>query len=74
MNFIVGWMMPEMNWARKLAWKSCSFSSSNWRSASCLAPEHLDDGVAGVRLLDVPVQGAGPLPLDGELLLRALRR
>ena len=38
-----------------------------------LAAEHLDDGVPGVHLLDVAVQRPGPLPLGGELLLRAAR-
>ena len=35
-----------------------------------LAPEDLDDGVAGVHLLDVAVERARPRPLGDELLLR----
>ena len=34
-----------------------------------LTPEDLDDRVAGVHLLDVAVEEAGPLPLGGELPL-----
>ena len=38
-----------------------------------LAAEHLDDGVAGVHLLDVAVERPGRGPLRDELLLRAAR-
>ncbi len=73
MNCSEGWMSPEMNWARKLD----SYSSWFWRVEDLdrlgLTAEHLHDAVPGVHLLDVAVQGAGALPLRGELLLRALR-
>ena len=38
---------------------------------ACSPAENLHQRVAGVHLLDVPVQAAGPFPLGGELLLRA---
>ena len=28
MNIIAGWIVPEMNWARKLDWYSASFCSA----------------------------------------------
>ncbi len=34
MKLIVGWMIPEMNWARKLASKRPAFSSSKVAIAS----------------------------------------
>ncbi len=59
-------MLPEMNWAPKLARYSSSFV---WRKRLldlALAPEGLHDGVAGERLLDQRVELAGVLPLRGE--------
>ncbi len=37
-NIIAGWMVPEMNCAPKLDWKSSSFSSSNRRCTSSCWP------------------------------------
>ena len=39
MNIIAGWMMPEMNWALKLAWNSASLCSVNARFASFRRPK-----------------------------------
>ena len=74
MNVIAGWMIPEMNCARKLAAYIFSLASSNSLIASAAVAEDLDQFVAGEHLLDVPVDRAGPLPLPDELALRALAR
>ena len=41
MKLITGWIVPEMNWARKLAWKSASFCSAKSSRASCWWPKTL---------------------------------
>ena len=41
MNIIAGMMMPETNWAPKLAWYSSSFFSSNAASTSRWRPNTL---------------------------------
>ncbi len=61
-----GWMIPEMNWAPKLASKSSSLFSLKRLLDLALAPERLDDGVAGEGLLDQGVERAGVLPLRHE--------
>ena len=55
-----------MNWAPKLASNSSSFFSSKRCLDLVLAPEHLDQGVAGERLLDLRVERAGVRPLGDE--------
>ena len=62
MNIIAGMIVPEMNWAPKLALKSSSLRSSNAGSTSSLPAEDLDQLVAGERLLDVRVELAGVWP------------
>ena len=53
MNIIAGWMMPEMNCARKLDAYSASFCSAKSLADSPLPAEDLHQRVAGVHLLDV---------------------
>ena len=53
MNIIAGMMMPEMNCAPKLAWYSSSFFASKLGLDLALPAEHLDQRVAGERLLDL---------------------
>ena len=48
-----------MNWAPKLASYSSSFFVAEARLDLRLAAEHLDQGVAGERLLDLGVERAG---------------
>ena len=38
MKAMTGWIVPDRNWALKLAWKSCSFSASKTSIASCWRP------------------------------------
>ena len=38
MNIISGWIVPEMNWARELAWYTASFSSVKVAIASSRCP------------------------------------
>ena len=40
-NIMAGWIIPEMNWAPKLAWNSSSFFSLNFASTSCWRPKTL---------------------------------
>ena len=56
MKAIAGWIVPDRNWALKLAWKSSSFSLVERVDGLLLAAERLDDGVPGVHLLDVAVE------------------
>ena len=37
-NIISGWMIPEMNCARKLAWNNSSLTSSKRSSDACWCP------------------------------------
>ena len=74
MNIIAGMMMPETNWAPKLASNSSSFFSPNAASTSRCRPNTLHQLVPGERLLDLAVERAGVPPLGDELLLRALAR
>ena len=66
-------MMPEMNWALRLASYEPLVLGPERVDGLLLSPEHLDDAVAGVHLLDVPVEGPRGRPLDHELGLRPLR-
>ena len=71
-NIIAGWIDPEMNWAPKLASYSSSFVVAEALLDLVLAPERLDDRVAGERLLDLRVERAGVAPLGDEAGLGAL--
>ena len=71
-NIIAGWMMPEMNCAPKLASVQLLVLLGEARLDLALAPERLDEGVAGERLLDLRVEHAGVPPLGDEPRLRAL--
>ena len=66
MNIMIGMISPERNWAPKLASYSCSFSSSKVACDLLLTAEHLDEGMAGERLLDLGVEGPGAAPLVDE--------
>ena len=74
MNIIAGWMIPEMNCARKLAAYIFSLAASNSSMALVPVAEDLDQLVAREHLLDVAVDHAGPLPLPDELPLRCVWR
>ena len=68
---IDGMMIPLMNCAPKLASENSCFFESKLGLDLLLAPEHLDQRVAGEGLLDLAVQFAGLFPLRDESLLRA---
>ena len=73
MNIIAGWMIPEMNCARKLGLVHLLVLPRRSSSIALGAvAEDLHQFVAGEHLLDVAVDLAGPVPLGDELLLRAL--
>ena len=62
MNIIAGWIMPEMNWARKLDAYSSSLCSAKVSDRLLLPAEDLDQRMAGEHLLDVTVELAGGAP------------
>ena len=62
----MGMMMPEMNWALKLAWIELVVLLVELPDRLFLAPEDLDDGVAGVRLLHVPGEANPCAPTAGR--------
>ena len=57
-NIMTGGMMPEMNCARNAASYRVVVAAVELLACLLLAPEDLDDLVAGEHLLDVPVQRA----------------
>ena len=67
MNIIAGMMMPEMNWAPKLAWNSSSFCSAKPSSTSRWRPNTLTSScpvnASSICALSWPVC----LPLGDEL-------
>ena len=72
MNIVTGMISPEMNWAPKLALVQLLVLGVEDRLYLALAAEHLDEGVAAERLLDLAVEPAGVRPLSDELALRTL--
>ena len=72
MNIIDGMIRPETNCAPKLALNSVLVLLPELLVHLALAAEHVDQLVAGERLLDVRVELAGVRPLRHELLLRPL--
>ena len=66
MNIIAGWMMPDTNWAPKLASIELLVGRREAGLDLPLAAERLHEGVAGEGLLDLGVERAGVAPLGDE--------
>ena len=72
MNIIAGMMMPETNWAPKLASYSSSFLAANGASTSRWRPKTLTSSWPVKASSIWRVERAGVRPLRDEQLLRAL--